>query len=61
MINLSIYKRRGLYELVTGSERRIEGKVISDQVAMSILKCDDDDLLLLMHSWYHWLRRFSFS
>jgi hypothetical protein len=61
MINLSMYKRRGLYELVTGSARRIDGKVISDQVAMSILKCDDDDLLLLMHSWYHWLRRFSFS
>ena len=30
----------------------VEGKVISDQEAMSILHCDDDDLLLLMHGGF---------
>ena len=31
----------------------VEGKVISNQEASSILHCDDDDLLLLMHGAFH--------
>ena len=31
----------------------VEGKAISDQEAMNILHCDDDDLLLLMHGAFH--------
>lgn len=36
----------------------IEGKVISDEEAMSILKCDDDNLLSLMHSAFHIRRHY---
>ncbi|WP_445487955.1 biotin synthase BioB [Niallia sp. 03133] len=31
----------------------VDGKIISDQEALSILTCDDDDLLALLHGAFH--------